>query len=66
MGYATPSAPSMSKKIPLVGLVIGLVLGGALAYLRASRRRSFADRAEPAVIYDAPLIGEIPAFDSEE
>ena len=67
IGWAmTPLAPSISKKIPLVGLVIGLVLGGALAYLRASRRRSFADRAEPAVIYHAPLIGEIPAFDSEE
>jgi uncharacterized protein involved in exopolysaccharide biosynthesis len=67
LGWATtPSAPKMSKKIPLAGLVIGLVLGGALAYWRASRRRSLADRAEPAVIYDAPLIGEIPAFDSEQ
>ena len=28
LGWAiTPSAPSMSKKNPLVGLVIGLVLG---------------------------------------
>ena len=39
----------------------GLVLGAGLAYARASRRRCLEDRLDPAAIYDAPLIGEIPA-----
>ena len=67
LGWAIePPAPSISKRTALMGLVFGLVLGGALAYVRASRRRSFGDRAQPAAIYDAPLIGEIPAFEVEE
>jgi Mrp family chromosome partitioning ATPase len=50
-----------SKKSGAIGLVVGSVFGAGLAYARASRRRSIRDRLDPTVIYDAPLIGEIPA-----
>jgi Mrp family chromosome partitioning ATPase len=48
-----------------IGLVIGILLGGALAFLLASRRRGIADRQDPAALYGVPLIGEIPAFEAE-
>jgi Mrp family chromosome partitioning ATPase len=53
------------KRYALYGLVVGLVLGIALAYVRASLRRRLGDRHDPAVIYGAPLLGEIPAFNAE-
>ena len=46
--------------------MIGLVLGAAVAYVRASRRRGFIDRQDPAALYGVPLIGEIPAFEAEK
>jgi Mrp family chromosome partitioning ATPase len=46
--------------------LIGTVLGAALAFARASRRRGFDDRLQPAAVYDAPLIGEIPAFGTKK
>ena len=55
-----------SKKTAADGLVIGLVLGVAVAYVRASRRRGFIDRQDPAALYGVPLIGEIPAFEAEK
>jgi Mrp family chromosome partitioning ATPase len=48
----------------VLGLMIGAILGTALAYAFAIRRRSFDNRFTPAALYDAPLIGEIPAFRS--
>ncbi len=54
------------KKTTAEGLVIGLVLGVAAAYVRASRRRGFIDRQDPATLYGVPLIGEIPAFGAEK
>lgn len=67
-GYAVqPTAPLNGglKRTAAIGLVIGLVLGAALAYGRASRRRGYASGADPAVVYDVPLMGEIPAFGTE-
>ena len=54
------------KRAGLLGLVIGIVLGAALAYVRASMRRGFADRQDPAALYGVPLIGEIPAFEAKK
>ena len=63
-----PTSPVSSglKKTAAEGLVIGLVLGAAVAYVRASRRRGFIDRQDPAALYGVPLIGEIPAFEAEK
>src|SRR5215471_21565902 len=48
-----------------IGLVIGILIGGALAFLLASRKRGIADRQDPAALYGVPLIGEIPAFETD-
>jgi Mrp family chromosome partitioning ATPase len=45
-----------------IGFLIGILLGGALAYLLASRRRRITDPRHPEVLYDAPILGEIPPF----
>ena len=58
-----PAAVSGSWKRPaVIGFVIGLIVGSALAYARASIWRRFGDRHDPEALYGAPLIGEIPAF----
>ena len=65
LGWAfAPTAPLNGgvKRTAVIGLVIGLVVGAAVAYGRASRRRGFASREDPAAIYGVPLLGEIPAF----
>ena len=53
------------KRAAAVGFVIGIVIGAGLAYARASSRRRFAHRRDPAALYGVPLIGEIPAFDEK-
>jgi Mrp family chromosome partitioning ATPase len=60
---AEPQVPinGNSTRSGAIGLVIGMLLGASLAYARASSRRCLEDRLEPATIYEAPLIGEIPA-----
>lgn len=62
-----PTSPASGSwlRTGLIGLVIGLLIGVAFAYARASRRRGFVDRRDPAALYGVPLIGEIPAFDEE-
>jgi Mrp family chromosome partitioning ATPase len=62
-----PTSPAGGswKRVGLIGLVIGLLVGVALAYARASRRRGFIDRQDPAALYGVPLIGAIPAFDEK-
>ncbi|MEU4291551.1 AAA family ATPase [Kribbella sp. NPDC026596] len=49
------------KRSGAIGLVAGFVLGAAVAYLRAGRKRCLDDRLDPVAIYDAPLIGDIPS-----
>ncbi|GAA2135301.1 hypothetical protein GCM10009844_00410 [Nocardioides koreensis] len=49
------------KKSGVTGLLIGTVLGAGLAFARASRRRCFDDELQPAALYDAPLLGGVPA-----
>ncbi len=69
MGWAIkPTGPVSSgyKKNGLYGLILGLVLGAAAAYMRASRRHGYIDRQGPAALYGVPLIGEIPAFEAEK
>jgi len=69
MGWAAEPAKPVSgswKREVLIGLVIGLVLGAAVAYIRAGRRQGFVDQQDPAELYGVPLIGEIPAFEAEK
>jgi Mrp family chromosome partitioning ATPase/capsular polysaccharide biosynthesis protein len=54
------------KQAAAIGLVMGLALSAALAYMRASRRRGFIDRQDPAALYGVPLIGEIPVFEAQK
>jgi Mrp family chromosome partitioning ATPase len=63
-----PTSPANGsvKKTAAEGLVIGLVLGVAAAYVRASRRQGFIDQQDPGALYGVPLIGEIPAFKAEK
>lgn len=65
---AEPTKPVSGswKRAAVIGLVTGLVLGAALAYVRASRRRGFIGRQDPAALYGVPLIGEIPVFEAEK
>jgi Mrp family chromosome partitioning ATPase len=55
-------ASGSKVRVAAIGFIIGLILSGALAYARASRRRGIADRQDPAELYGVPLLGEIPAF----
>jgi Mrp family chromosome partitioning ATPase/capsular polysaccharide biosynthesis protein len=60
---AEPQIPvnGNAKRSGAIGLVIGTVLAAGLAYARASRNQSLEDPLDAAAIYDAPLIGEVPA-----
>lgn len=67
--WAVGSATAVSggwKRPAVIGFVLGLIAGSALAYARASIGRRFADRHDPEALYGAPLIGEIPAFAAEK
>jgi Mrp family chromosome partitioning ATPase len=46
----------------VIGLIIGILIGSALAFVLARRRRIIADRYDPSAIYSVPLISDIPAF----
>jgi len=45
-----------------IGLLVGIMLGTALAFWLAHRRRDIAARQDPAAIYGVPMIAEIAAF----
>jgi Mrp family chromosome partitioning ATPase/uncharacterized protein involved in exopolysaccharide biosynthesis len=49
----------------IVGAVASALLAIAIAYSVAIRRRSFADRAEPEIIVEAPIIADVPRFGDE-
>ncbi len=54
-----------SKRSGAIGLLVGIVLGAALAFVRASRSRRLDDRLDASAVYGAPLVGEIPASGAE-
>ena len=54
------------KTTGAIGFIIGIVVGAALAFARASLRRGINDRQDPAALYGVPLIAEIPAIESRK
>ncbi|MEE8367297.1 MAG: AAA family ATPase, partial [Thermoanaerobaculia bacterium] len=48
-----------------VGLVLGLLIAGGTTYLLALKRRKFDDRSQPRMVFNAPLIAEVPNFRDE-
>lgn len=56
-----PEAPAGSGLLTLlgVGLILGLVVGGAAAFVRASRLRHVGGADVGRVLYDAPLLYEL-------
>jgi Mrp family chromosome partitioning ATPase len=50
----------------IIGFVIGILVGSAIAFALARRRRVITDRQDPSAIYGVPMIGEIPAFDARK
>jgi capsular polysaccharide biosynthesis protein len=51
-----------ARDAAMLGVLIGAILGTVVAYVLANVRRRFDNRYTPAALYDAPLIGRIPAF----
>ncbi|MGF7237754.1 MAG: hypothetical protein ACQSGP_22745 [Frankia sp.] len=58
------SAPVAMARDGALGTLIGLVLGGALAWIRAGRRLEVQTAAEAASLMGASLLGEIPTVPS--
>ena len=52
-------------RILAVGVLAGLALGVALAYLLAGRRRVFTDRDTPELVLGSPLLADVPLFSDE-
>lgn len=71
-GHATVAVQPVSRtagsapRTGGIGLVIGVIIGAALAFARTSRRRGIASRHDPEDLYGVPLIAEIPVFGSEK
>ena len=55
----TPSSPSLERNIA-VGVLVGLILGFATAYLRLRLDRSVRDVKDAAALTGAPVIGLLP------
>ena len=53
------------SRILAVALVLGLGAGSFLAFLMATKLRTFRARSEPAVFLRAPLLSDIPDFELE-
>ena len=59
----TPVAPRPTRNLAL-GLILGLLLGGALTVLRATLDNRVRDKADIEAITEAPVVGAIP-FDAD-
>ena len=56
------STPRLSL---VIGLLLGALVGTAVAYLLAARSQAFAGRLEPEAVLRAPLLAEVPDFREE-
>jgi Mrp family chromosome partitioning ATPase len=65
---ATQAASSGNVNIVrtlIVMAAFGVLIGSAVAYFLATRRRTFSHRAEPEAILQAPLLADVPDFGEE-
>ena len=46
----------------LLGAIVGLILGAAIAYFTANRRPRIENRLEPELLLERPFLAEIPDF----
>jgi len=60
----TASVPSKTSAIRfgLLGIVLGLLVGAALAYFTVNRRPRIENRLEPELLLERPFLAEIPDF----
>lgn len=61
--YAEPS-PGFPR-LAAIGLLLGLILGVAVAYALSLRSKKFENRREPEAILGAPMFAEVPDFAAE-
>ncbi len=61
---AVTAAPLDSglRKLLIVGIFLGLLVGSSLAYLLALRNRTIENRGQPELILHAPLVASVPNF----
>ena len=53
------------QSILAVAVILGILAGAGLAYIRAQRKRTFRERSEPELVLNAPLLAEVPVFAEE-
>jgi Mrp family chromosome partitioning ATPase len=61
---ATKAGLLSSVRTLVLALVLGGIVAGLLAYVRATRRPTFFRSSEPELVLGAPLLAEVPAFES--
>jgi Mrp family chromosome partitioning ATPase/uncharacterized protein involved in exopolysaccharide biosynthesis len=62
---AETAEPSGAGLFVVLGLMLGLVIGAAIAMLLATRRRRFATRNEPELVLGTRLLADVPNFKEE-
>jgi hypothetical protein len=56
---ASTTGKSAALKLVVLAFAVGLLLGVAIAYLRAYRRRVFTDARDPELVLGAPLVSDL-------
>ena len=49
----------------VLGALVGVIIGAAIAYMLAQRRRRFSSRTEPERVLGVPLVTDVPHFSQE-
>ena len=64
-GANAPSSPTEPQPIRNAGVagLLGLLVAGALSWIRADRHRAADTSATPAVVLNTPLLGSVPELD---
>lgn len=62
---AETAEPSGGALFVVLGFMVGLLIGAAIAVLLANRRRRFSSRSEPEVVLGTRLLADVPNFKEE-